>query len=359
VDKWVLLFIVLALPFSTLLTHPDLHRALGVTVIPQLVFTITIEVVLGLLIARTDRWLGVFVIYMAVRAWWTPMGAQPFIVTQAITFGALAIVLLRQIPTRWHPRVHAALVVVGLLQIGVAVLQWAGVDPFFTDAPYVKDRQLPGTIGHGNWLGVYLAMVALLGPALALPLFGLGLALAQSRLGMIALALGVAFKYLYRPLSTRTRRLDIGDAALALSSAFACAVFVIGLEKTTTTWSTRLEIWRLGVTLWSDRPLFGWGPGAWAVYVPSAQEAFKVGVCPGGCFVQAHNDLLQLLFEGGAVAVVILGLWLYEHRQAVRTPQGGALVALAVCSLGMFPWHLAQVAVPALVVVAMATTKEG
>jgi hypothetical protein len=344
--------LAILLPWTTWYQHGGQSAFAAVRATPLMLFVVTMEALAGLWIAQRDRWLGVFVAYIAILSLRAPLEAYAGAVASYVLFGALIILITREMSKRAAAVTTALLVASGLAQVALVLLQWSGHDPLWAaDAPYVKDRQLPGSIGHGNWLGVYLAMIGPLASWWALPLFVLGLVLAQSRLGLIALAAGIAAMW-----CGRTRR-EMVAATLAISAGVGITIAL--LDKTFDTWPARWEIWRLGITLWAQNgPLLGLGPGSWSVYVPSAQEAFSVGQCPPTCFLWAHNDVLQLLFEGGAVAIVILGLWLWDHRRAFTGPYAGSLVAILIGSLGMFPFHIAQVAVPALVIVGLATREE-
>ncbi len=367
----LILAAALALPWSTRYAHDAMSGFAAVTETPRMLFVVVLELVLGLWIARSDRWLGVFVGYVALNALRAPLGAYPFAVSQSVAFGALAIIAVRRLPSAWTSRVLALLLIAGLAQVAFALLQSFGVDPLFGPAaPYVRDRQIPGSIGHGNWLGVFLAMLAPLGPAWLLPAFVVGILVAHSRLGLLALGVGILVKYRARPWRWcpwepsdgrpcwMCRWLPRVGLALAPASLLALAW---ALSKSLDTFTARLEIWRLGGALWWSVDgvmgrLFGLGPGTWGLYVPSAQEAFKI--VPTQAFTYAHNEPLQLLFEGGVAAVAIAALWFWDHRALLTGPAGGAVAALLVGCWAMFPMHLAQLAAPALVLVAIAT-KEG
>jgi cation transporter-like permease len=74
-------------------------------------------------------------------------------------------------------------------------------------------------------------------------------------------------------------------------------------------------------------------------------------------YLQAHNELLQLAYEGGLVAVILLTAWGLAHRAVwgagARRDQA-ALLALAVLSLTWFPFHVPTLAVVAVTIVGVA-----
>jgi hypothetical protein len=390
----LVLALALVLPWTTGYRHGGIDAASAVTVTPRMLFMIAVQALLGGWLVTRDRWLGLLILYSALNALRAPV--EGIAVTGYMTFGALVIVAARGLP-RWfppaewriwdnprvpawvkqgldrgrdlHQRARDLLVVAGLVQIAVAWNQSRGFDLLwipgqgpsveFSTATswgreqYWLDHQLPGTLGHGNWLGVFLAMLGPLAPWYAAPLFAWGCWLAQSRLGLIALAVGVGAQQLPRVPRGRAR------VAVVLT-ALAYGLLAAGqLDKGVDTITGRVAIWALAVDVWRwaggyPAVFFGLGPGAWAVYIPSAQQAF--GILPTLAFTPAHNEPLQFLFEQGLVGVALLGLLLWSYRRALRGPYAGALAALAVTTLGMFPFHLAQLAVPALVLVGLATT---
>ena len=68
----------------------------------------------------------------------------------------------------------------------------------------------------------------------------------------------------------------------------------------------RTNIWALAMNYWKmyANPLLGFGLGTTAMFVPHAQEYFKVA--PDNMFVHMHSDFLQVLFESGILAFIFL-----------------------------------------------------
>ena len=116
----------------------------------------------------------------------------------------------------------------------------------------------------------------------------------------------------------------------------------------------RLDVWRDTWNAWQVRPIFGHGPGAFRALFSSMYELQGTYERGGGHFQQAHNDYLQVLFEGGmfgalAATVLLIGIakaywktwWSTGYATApVRCAQG-ALAALLVNAIGNFPFQLA------------------
>lgn len=83
------------------------------------------------------------------------------------------------------------------------------------------------------------------------------------------------------------------------------------------------------------------------------------GVYASEVFLQGHNEWIQLLYENGLVAVGCLCGWLWAHRPAWTGPYGPALLAILVCSFGMFGFRLAMTACVGVMILALATAEEG
>src|SRR5262245_24527649 len=88
----VLMGLALAIPWSPRYMPAGVTPFTAVTASPLMLFVLGAEVLIGLWIARRDRWLGIGVIYLALNALRTPLEVKPLIVTEAVTFGALLIV---------------------------------------------------------------------------------------------------------------------------------------------------------------------------------------------------------------------------------------------------------------------------
>jgi hypothetical protein len=175
---------------------------------------------------------------------------------------------------------------------------------------------------------------------------------------MLAAAVGLALRWL--PL----RDLRLWLVSIALTGGALVALALVKQGHTLLSASTRVQIWKLGLWDWAlttERPwlahmtdvVAGKGPGAWYQRMPSLQRRFWVS--GHEWFVQAHNEVVQLVYEWGLFGLACLVGWLVAHRARWRMPEGAAVAALGVVALGMFPWHLAVLAVPALVVLACAT----
>jgi O-antigen ligase len=118
----------------------------------------------------------------------------------------------------------------------------------------------------------------------------------------------------------------------------------------------RLTIWQwVTQTIPSWKWLVGFGPGSWSDLIPRWQIATFGTKYP--VYVQAHNEVLQVLFETGLVGAVLIGAWLWSKRAMLQGSYAGSIVAMAVCSMLMFPFRLAVVGGTALFILGLATRK--
>src|SRR5207244_13359283 len=92
-----------------------------------------------------------------------------------------------------------------------------------------------------------------------------------------------------------------------------------------------------------------------SAHVPQRQVGQNF-IPTGELWQQAHNEFLQLGCEMGVVGLLLLGLWLWEHRAMVLDRTWGPSVgALAVNSIGFFPMHTVSIALLGLLVVGLAS----
>ena len=117
---------------------------------------------------------------------------------------------------------------------------------------------------------------------------------------------------------------------------------VIGLTliRPAPMWQTRLATWNLA---WPDlvvHPWVGMGPGGWGTTIPMRQ-GFSEGV---ERWPQAHSELIQWLYEEGAVGLVLLTGWLSAAARTLWASEvRGSLVALAILALGFHVFHYAAI----------------
>jgi hypothetical protein len=332
---------VLCLPLTTLLPLYGWPLAIAAGNTPLILLHLLGLGMLAAIIWREDRILAVFVGYVALDALRVPAPVlgRAWQMADAVAFGALLYVWARRIPDRWAARTRAAFGASALLQTAIAGLQLAGFFPWM-DGDFRQAKTMVGTLGNDTWLGAYLAICGAVAPWWMLPGIGAGLLLSGHRLGLAAFAVALAVRAMQdRRLSWLSRAWIAGAVVVA-----ALIVAVALIDKTTDSIAARLTVWGQGLgAWWQHGVIFGRGSGMWA------WDARQLEVPE--YFGQAHNDWLQLLYETGLVGLGLIVAWIVQHRHALLG--NPAAWAVAILAVGFFPFHVAQVAAPAIVAIAV------
>jgi hypothetical protein len=343
---FVLVGLLVALPLIAAVPLGSTVARVAVTASPLYLYTVGLLVLFAAYIGRSDRWLGWFVAWMGVSLLWTPSIAA-FETAETVIMTALAVVIFRTLPESQHGLVVSVLVATGLFQVVDGVQQWLGYDMLWHGLkPITPIPAIFGTTGNPNYYGVFLAMIAPLAPWWAVPFFLLGIVLAHSILGMVAVAVGLVWRVRDNPVLV----MGMGIAAVV-------GVSTVALLKGSAPLSGayhRLSVWQLALDNLTWRGwLVGAGPGTWAQHVPGLQQMKQL--YPNEVFLQGHNEWLQLLYENGLIAVGLLGGWLWSQRAWFTSPYGGAMLAVLVTSLGMFGFRLAMTGCVGIVIIGLAT----
>lgn len=298
-------------------------------------------VLLGLWLMAVDCYLGAFVAYTAVAVLWAPPEATGLLTAFHVAIGAGVIVSIRMLPSSWRQRAPLVITAAVVMQTAWALGQALGWIRWWPGGPYQGGLHTGGTLGNPDWLGAYVAMLAPVTPWAVAPAL-VGLELAHARGAALAALAGLLAR---TRQATLVALLPLAAMGLVVYGAFAGRALSEGLGE-------RLVMWRQGLALTALNPSFGYGPGSWAVILPSHQP-------PGPAWYPAHNEILGLFFEGGIVALALLVWWLWDHRAVFIGPYGGALVALLVACQSTSVFHHPQLAGPALVLLGLATAEEG
>lgn len=252
------------------------------------------------------------------------------------------------------------------------LLQRAGVAAF---AGYGTAGEPVSLFGNLNVAAEFTAVAAVAAVLLlpsqrrlataALLLAGAYLAVNGTR--SVLVALPVAFAWLAWRAADRRRDAAFGGSALVAGFGAGLLLGVLLPAPATTTpdpaaapfvqqryrasLPLRLEIARSGLRMLADAPVFGTGPGFFAVEYPRYRSQREIEITSYGrqfasMVDSAHDDWLQLAIEGGVPALLLLAALF------VQLLRGGALaaplVALAVLMLARAPLGNAPAAVVAL-----------
>jgi len=264
-----------------------------------------------------------------------------------------------------------------------AVIQLLGLDPF----PWTRGatlgglRRIPGTLGHANHLGAFIAMtlpllawLATQAPSRGFRLLWIGLsavslpvlAATLSRGAWVACIAGMAvcgiLAWRARPGTAKQGggRLVLAAIALALA-AFLTPLFtqlrpelLLRLRQITDlsapSTQSRAHLWRAGIRMAAERPALGVGTDGYLTAFPRYRTPEYWAIEWNGRSAKAHNELIQVAATQGALGLLagilvvffsaraVLGL--SRHRDAAiragAAAAGGALAAFAVQDLASF-----------------------
>ena len=306
---------------------------------PLYLFTLGFIFLVGLWITSQDLFLGMFVMYVAMGALQTQTSLA-LAVAHWMLLGSFGILIVRSFQSDWLLKL--GLTVVGIFEVIYAFIQSFQYDPLFIKgiAPVIF---IHGTFGHHNFLGAFLAMLTPFVFTWSLPFFIFGLIMSQSLLSVGGALVGLTITYCH---SFWSRITILGSGVLFILLFF--------WQKSLDSTHTRIEAWRTAFRMmyesWRSL-LFGYGPGSWYTLVPAEQVRLR-HVEP---FYQGHNEYIQGIFEFGIIGFALVLSWLYMHRNAFKS---GAFVTLIISSAGIYVFHLASLAIVAVVILGMATRKE-
>jgi O-antigen ligase len=248
--------------------------------------------------------------------------------------------------------------IVVVYMLVIAIFQRLGFKPLlrlsinFFEASWI-DWEIPfsgienrttGTTGHPNYLAginiqllpvfIALAMIsktsglkrsAAYYSVIVLSLVYLCI-LTNSRGALISLTLSLSFFFLFLSRSKLVRFKLIHLAILSgLILAFAVYfrgndVWVHRLATTGLDGSSlaRIHIWKAALNSISDAPLFGYGTGtSYALFFSYADPEIRLHT--GRSFVHAHNDIIEILQEGGLLGLIVyLVFWIGTFVFAFR-----------------------------------------
>lgn len=334
------LFLLLAVfaPWAALLVRGDYTPM--VLQYPMFLFAMTGLLSVSVWIMAHDRWLGLLCLWYALHALVARSGIA-IEVTEFVIFGAMGVIAVRTLDPKWRAITIRMLLLAGALQAVIAYYQALGFE-FLMSKPY----GVTAIIGNPGYVGTYLAPLVPLAPLWVAVVLLAGVVCAQSTLGMLSACAGLMVAH-------RTYWKEIGVAALFLSAGI---IYLYKPDWANGSFRIRHEIWSLALTstTWWQA-IVGHGPGSWIQTIPNLQAEAKLWETQK--FIWAHNDVLQLWYEGGVIALGCLGAWIWSHRQAFAGPLAGVLVALAGVSLGMFGWRLGTTAAVFVVLIGLATAE--
>ncbi|MCC7063621.1 MAG: O-antigen ligase family protein [Planctomycetes bacterium] len=301
-----------------------------------------------------------FLAFLAVCAVISIKSLQPWETVYRLAHWLALLVVLR-LGAATQRGFATPIAVLLLLTSVYGILQRLGLAEF---CGYGVEREPVSVFGNLNvaseWTAIAAMATAAFGTAnlaprrawlsrLAIALAGAYLVVNQSRSGMIALPIGLFVLAIQQrralgalPLLLAVLGAGGGyliSATVARPPTFDAIAQAAERNRATATLEVRREIARSCTTLFAERPLFGWGPGQFAVQYPRVRSQKEIELSsPGRQFATevrtAHDDWLELLVDGGLPALGLFAGMLFAlqrgNRQKVR------LLPLFVLMMMMF-----------------------
>ncbi len=304
---------------------------------PTYLFTLGILAVIACVIATYDFYLGIFALYMTVRVLWTQV-PNPIYTVWTITLSCVAIVIVQRLAPRYRVLATRILIVSAALQILVGVGQAFGYNPIWYGWEQIPVRRVYGTFGNSGQLGSFIALTFAFIPTWITPWWVIGTVLSQSFTAAGVLLVIACLRYRkHWPLVV----IGAGVSGILLNYVRPLATNMV---------PNRLLAWKAGWDIALQRPITGYGPNSWAEMVPVFQNANQ-HIYTKEAFREAHNELLGLFFEGGIIAVIIIGLWIWDHKAWRSQP----LIAMGIVCFWWFPFHFPAMLPIALLLIGLET----
>ena len=307
----------------------------------------------ALFVGARDRWLGVMVALIGMTIFLRGALMDP---THSImfAFGALLLIAVRETPGWAVPIIRRVLIGCAVFQGAYLIQQHLGYDLLW--GPLVGGRlnatiQPLGTLGGVDASSLYVAILAPLLPFWLLPTAGWVVWQGHSVGAIAAFCVGMAWKGL-RLAGTKTE-------GLIVVAVFGAVLVFSGIYLHKQTHVGRVAVWQFAASHWVQTdPVLGYGLGGWNQRIPVLQQ--REGFMPAKeVWREAHNEPLQWLVETGLVGLLLLGLWLYDHRRMWRDPAWGPPVAaLASSALTFHPFHIVASALVGITLIGLATRTE-
>ncbi|WP_404421277.1 O-antigen ligase family protein [Nibricoccus sp. IMCC34717] len=301
-------------------------------------------------------WLVPFVAWLAVRAAWSPMAWEAW---REVEHWVQALVVFLLASSARHPW-RAGWLVGAAALASIAGAAWQlllqpGWLPWGREQVPQYFGRASGTFGNPNSFAAFLLVLA--GPLCGVALDGGRHLIRRAMAGYGALLVVVAALF----TASRGVALAVGVCALAATlcsrrwrlaaAAAGVCVLVVALapalrERALLAFSqggetARVAIWPASVEAALERPVAGWGGGMFRV-------AFEQRRPPGfgDDPVHAHNEVLELWLEHGAVGVALAltgvsVIWIQLFRRRRGAACAGPALALAALALAcLVDFHL-------------------
>lgn len=212
-----------------------------------------------------------------------------------ITMGILLYLIIVNYGKDWTVQLLNMMCIVATVNVALAMLQTCGIHIMWQNA----GGTVTGFMENQNSLSASLALCF---PAFLrgrrkwlIPLVVLGLFLAKSSGGLIAVALGFSF---FLAATVKDKRYLVPYGMGVIVAVWLFAIFFDQYQSL----SIRIEAWSKVLILFSNNWVVGCGLGGWGtVFIHLATK----GLFPEG-FIRLHSTILQTMMEMGIGFIIIL-----------------------------------------------------
>jgi O-antigen ligase len=264
------------------------------------------------------------------------------------------------------------------------ILQYFDIDPLQTASAYhaqAGDSTIvrpPGTLGHADYFGWWLAIGMFCALALARierggwrwvaflssVLSGIAIVLSGTRSALLAVALGFVSLAVFAGFRPRKQHRIAGVAAVGIFVVFYISPAGTRL-RARVRWSSdepiggaRPLLWRDSLQMAAARPLAGFGPETFSAEFPRFQSVELARLLPDFYHESPHNTALDALTSEGIPGLAITLGWIFLGGwAALRARQGAGpyltAALTASCIAGMFGAATAGPIFATLLVIAM------
>ncbi|HWF08430.1 MAG TPA: O-antigen ligase family protein [Bryobacteraceae bacterium] len=247
------------------------------------------------------------------------------------------------------------------------ILQYFDIDALQAAAAYHAEAgnstivRPPGTLGHADYFGWWLAMGMFFALAVArrqtglwrwlgsvaCVLAGTAIVLSGTRSAILAVAAGFASLAWFASFHPRRSHWIAGLAAAAIFVAFYISPAGLRL-RARVRWSSdepvggaRPLLWRDALRMTAARPWIGFGPETFAAEFPRYQSVELAQLLPDFYHESPHNVALDALTSEGIPGLLIAAAWVFVGGSAAWKARAGtgpfiAAALVASCVAGMF-----------------------
>jgi O-antigen ligase len=295
---------------------------------------------------------------------WRRMGLVT--VAALCLFTVLAAAEAARRPTSISKMLRATTVAIALAS-AYGILQYFDIDPLQAAAAYHAEAgnstivRPPGTLGHADYFGWWLAIGMFFALAvarlerglwrwlgsLACVLAGAAIVLSGTRSAILAVVMGLASLAWFAGFRPRRSHWLAGLAAAAIFVAFYIAPAGTRL-RARVRWSSdepvggaRPLLWRDTLRMAAAKPWMGFGPETFAAEFPRYQSVELAQLLPDFYHESPHNIALDALTSEGIPGLLIAAGWIFAGGWAAWKARAGtgpfiAAALVASCVAGMF-----------------------